>query len=58
MVEGGRFSPSFQTVFTADQPMSRKTLDFRYVIPNAFADLSEFADAVPGEITDGRRCAG
>jgi hypothetical protein len=31
--------------------MSRKIPDFRHVIPNAFADLSEFGDAV--ETTDG-----
>jgi hypothetical protein len=38
--------------------MSRKIPDFRHVIPNAFADLSEFGDAVVGKITDSRRCAG
>jgi hypothetical protein len=38
--------------------MSRKIPDFRYVIPNAFADLSKFADAVARRITDGHRCAG
>jgi hypothetical protein len=38
--------------------MSRKIPDFRHVIPNAFADLSEFGDAVARKITDGRRYAG
>jgi hypothetical protein len=32
--------------------MSRKIPDFRHVLPNAFADLSEFGDAVAGKTTD------
>jgi hypothetical protein len=34
--------------------MSRKISAFGPVIPNAFADLSEFGDAVAGTITSGR----
>jgi hypothetical protein len=47
----------YRTVFTADQPMSRKIPDFRHVIPNAFADLPGLGGASPKKITDGRRCA-
>jgi hypothetical protein len=38
--------------------MSRKIPGFRHVIPNVFADLSEFGDAVAKKITEGRRYAG
>jgi hypothetical protein len=41
---------SHRAVFIRDRPMSRKIPDFRHIIPNAFADLSEFGDAVTKKI--------